>query len=73
MVLALPTREYSREELELIFRHESVHLMRQDNIFKFSRCARALRSRWAHGARRRRHRRRHPEGAHCCAAKTAFC
>ena len=36
MVLALPTREYSREELELIFRHESVHLMRQDNIFKFS-------------------------------------
>ena len=36
MVLALPTREYSREELELIFRHEGVHLKRQDNIFKFS-------------------------------------
>ncbi len=36
MVLALPMREYSREELALIFRHESVHLLRQDNIFKFS-------------------------------------
>ena len=36
MVLALPMREYSREELELIFRHEGVHLMRQDNVFKFS-------------------------------------
>lgn len=36
MVLALPMREYSREELELIFRHEGVHLKRQDNIFKFS-------------------------------------
>ena len=36
MVLALPTREYSREELELIFRHEGVHLIRQDNVFKFS-------------------------------------
>ena len=36
MVLALPMREYSREELTLIFRHEGVHLKRQDNVFKFS-------------------------------------
>lgn len=34
--LALPTREYSEEELYLIFRHECIHLLRQDNIIKFS-------------------------------------
>lgn len=34
--LALPTREYSEEELYRIFRHESIHLLRQDNNIKFS-------------------------------------
>ena len=34
--LALPQREYSEGELRLIFRHESIHLLRQDNLTKFS-------------------------------------
>ncbi len=34
--LALPLREYSKEELRLIFRHESIHLLRRDNLTKFS-------------------------------------
>lgn len=34
--LVLPQREYSKEELWLIFRHEAIHLLRQDNWLKFT-------------------------------------
>lgn len=34
--MALPLREYSEEEQRLIFRHESIHLLRRDNVTKFS-------------------------------------
>ena len=34
--LVLPQREYSEQELRLIFRHEAIHLMHQDNWLKFT-------------------------------------
>ena len=34
--LVLPLRDYTEEELRLIFRHESLHLIHQDNGTKFS-------------------------------------
>lgn len=34
--LVLPQRDYTDEELQLIFRHEIVHLLHQDNNMKFS-------------------------------------
>ncbi len=34
--LVLPQREYAEEELRLIFRHESLHLLHRDNAAKFS-------------------------------------
>lgn len=34
--LVLPQREYTEEELVLIFRHEFVHLLRRDNAMKFN-------------------------------------
>ena len=34
--LVLPDRDYSDEELRLIFRHEAIHLLREDNWAKFS-------------------------------------
>ncbi len=34
--LVLPQRDYSEQELWLIFRHESIHLLRLDNWLKFS-------------------------------------
>lgn len=34
--LVLPQREYSDEELRLIFRHEIIHLLHGDNTLKFS-------------------------------------
>ena len=32
--IVLPEREYSDEELRLIFRHETIHLLRADNVMK---------------------------------------
>lgn len=34
--LVLPQREYSEQELRLIFRHEAIHLMHQDSRLKFT-------------------------------------
>ena len=34
--LVLPQRKYSEQELWLIFRHEAIHLLRQDNWLKFT-------------------------------------
>ena len=34
--LVLPRREYTPQELELIFRHEIVHLLHRDNLMKFT-------------------------------------
>lgn len=34
--LILPKKEYEDEELRLIFRHESIHLLRSDNSMKFT-------------------------------------
>lgn len=36
LYVVLPMWEYSEEELWLIFRHESIHLLRDDNWIKFS-------------------------------------
>ena len=36
LCLILPDKHYSQEDLMLIFRHESIHLLRQDNLLKFS-------------------------------------
>ena len=34
-ILVLPQKEYSQEELELIFRHEIIHIQRRDGTTKF--------------------------------------